>query len=54
LADDREIGEVTSAAESPRHGPIALGYVHRDFTTPGTSIQVQIDSGRAPAVVAAR
>jgi folate-binding protein YgfZ len=54
LADDREIGEVTSAAESPRHGPIALGYVHRDFTAPGTSIHVQIDSGRAPAVVAAR
>ena len=39
-AGDREIGFVTSAAESPTLGPIALGYVHRDFTAAGTSVQI--------------
>ncbi len=33
-----EIGVVTSAADSPRSGTIALGYVHRDFLTPGTGV----------------
>lgn len=38
---DREIGRVTSAAYSPRLGAaIALGYLHRDFTAPGTSVDV--------------
>ena len=38
---DREIGVVTSAAWSPRlAGAIALGYVHRDFVTPGTQVVV--------------
>jgi folate-binding protein YgfZ len=37
---EREIGFVTSAAESPTLGPIALGYVHRDFTDAGTSVQI--------------
>ena len=40
FAGDREIGFVTSAAESPILGPIALGYVHRDFTAVGTSVQI--------------
>ena len=45
---DREIGRVTSAAHSPRRGrAVALGFVHRDFTTPGTSVRV----GGAPAEV---
>ena len=48
---DREIGSVTSAAESPRSGTIALGYAHRDFVAPGTQFEVEIPSGRAPAVV---
>lgn len=40
-AGDREIGRVTSAVLSPALGrPVALGYVHRDFTTPGTDVQV--------------
>jgi folate-binding protein YgfZ len=51
LLGDRAIGEVTSAAESPDRGSIALGYVHRDFTAPGTAIEVETASGRAPAVV---
>ena len=40
FAGDREIGFVTSAAASPTLGPIALGYVHRDFTAAGTGVQV--------------
>jgi folate-binding protein YgfZ len=39
-AGEREIGFVTSAAASPTLGPIALGYVHRDFTAAGTSVQI--------------
>jgi tRNA-modifying protein YgfZ len=38
---DREIGTVTSAAESPSLGhAIALGYVQRDFVEPGTTVEV--------------
>jgi folate-binding protein YgfZ len=38
---DREIGRVTSATWSPStQRPIALGYVHRDFVTPGTRVQL--------------
>ena len=36
----REIGRVTSAALSPRLGPIAMGYVHRSQATPGTVVEV--------------
>ena len=50
----REIGHVTSAAESPRSGAIALGYVHRDFVAPGTAIEVEDGSSRLPAVVTER
>jgi folate-binding protein YgfZ len=35
-AGEREVGFVTSAAESPRFGAIGLGYVHRDFTASGS------------------
>jgi len=46
----REIGRVTSAAWSPsRGGPIALGYVHRDFVDPGT----HVDAGGVPGLVTA-
>jgi folate-binding protein YgfZ len=38
-AGDRDIGRVTSATWSPLlQRPIALGYVHRDFATPGTHV----------------
>jgi folate-binding protein YgfZ len=38
---ERNVGEVTSAVWSPALGkPIALGYVHRDFTAPGTALEV--------------
>jgi folate-binding protein YgfZ len=54
FAGEREIGFVTSAAASPSLGPIALGYVHRDFTSPGTEVTVGRPSGRVPAAVTAR
>jgi tRNA-modifying protein YgfZ len=54
FSGDREIGEVTSAADSPRLGAIALGYVHRDFTTAGTAIQVAAGSERVGGIVTGR
>lgn len=49
VSGERDIGFLTSVAESPTLGTIALGYVHRDFTSAGTRLQVE---GK-PAVVAA-
>ena len=38
---ERDIGRVTSAAFSPaREAVVGLGYVHRDFVTPGTEVTV--------------
>jgi tRNA-modifying protein YgfZ len=51
---DREIGWVTSAASSPRLGPVALGYVHRDFVTAGVEGSVESPEGRVAAVVSER
>jgi folate-binding protein YgfZ len=40
-AAGRDVGRVTSPAWSPAlQRPIALGYVHRDFTEPGTTVEV--------------
>jgi folate-binding protein YgfZ len=51
FAGDREVGRVTSAAYSPALGhPIALGYVQRDFTSPGT--HVRLESGIDATVAA--
>jgi folate-binding protein YgfZ len=53
-AGDREIGSVTSAVSSPALGrPLALGYVHRDFTAPETVVAIAIDGAVQPAVVTA-
>jgi folate-binding protein YgfZ len=50
VSGDREIGRITSATRSPALGrPIALGYVQRDFVSPGTGVKV----GDTPGVVAA-
>ena len=49
LSGEREIGMLTSVGTSPRFGVIALGYVHRDFTSPGTGVQVD---GHPATVVA--
>lgn len=35
-----EVGRVTTAAVSPRLGPIAMGYVHRARFEPGTAVEV--------------
>ena len=51
---DREVGEITSAAESPRSGTIALAYVHRDFVAPDTSLEIATGDRRLPATVTAR
>jgi folate-binding protein YgfZ len=49
-AGDRAVGKVTSAMASPRCAAvIALGYVHRDFTDPGTPLEVH-DNARRYAV----
>lgn len=48
---DREIGELTTTATSPRFGAIALGYLHRDYVSPGTTVDVECSGGRRPATV---
>ena len=41
LAAGQQVGEITSAAESPKAGaPMAMGYVHRDHTAPGAELTV--------------
>jgi tRNA-modifying protein YgfZ len=41
FSGDRQVGEITSAAQSPKAGaPIAMAYVHRDHTTVGTELIV--------------
>ena len=46
-ASGKEIGWVTTCAESPRLGPIALGYLHRSHFASGTPVEV----AGAPATV---
>jgi folate-binding protein YgfZ len=48
-AEGHEVGRITSYALSPRLGPIALAYVHRAHSEPGTAVEV---GGAAAAVVA--
>jgi len=54
FAADRDVGFVTSVAESPRLGTIAMGYVHRDFLTTGTKLEAATDAARVPATVTER
>jgi tRNA-modifying protein YgfZ len=50
-ADGKEVGVVTSAAVSPRLGPVALGYLRRGADQPGTTVEVgAAASGRAAVV----
>ena len=48
LGDGREVGAVSSTADSPRHGPIALALVRRE-APPGSTVLV--GTGEAPATV---
>jgi folate-binding protein YgfZ len=50
LADNQQVGEVTSSVVSPALGrPIALAYVKRDYLAPGTTLSID----GLPAAVAA-
>jgi folate-binding protein YgfZ len=52
FADERDIGRLTSVAQSPRVGKqIALGYVQRDYVEPGTALTVGSPDGPAAVVV---
>ncbi len=52
FAGDRQVGEITSATESPKHGsPIALGYVQRDHASPGTELIVNGSQARVYQVI---
>jgi tRNA-modifying protein YgfZ len=51
ISGEREIGLITSSVISPRFGPIALGYVHRDFVDPATSVSVQTKGGERGGIV---
>jgi folate-binding protein YgfZ len=52
FSSEREIGFVTSAAESPRLGAIGLAYLHRDFVEGGSEVQVDLGELRERAIVA--
>src|SRR5512143_105731 len=49
-AGDKEVGRVTTAAVSPRLGPVAMGYVHRSHFAHGSAVLV----GGTPARVVDR
>jgi folate-binding protein YgfZ len=53
FAGEKQIGSVTSAARSFRRGPVAMGYLHRDYLTPGTVVDVDVDGHRCAARVTA-
>jgi folate-binding protein YgfZ len=53
-AGGKDIGFITSAAMSPAHGAIALGYVHRDFVEPGTPVVITVGDRPVEAVVTPR
>lgn len=51
-AGDKEVGRVTSSVISPRlKRPIALGYLHKDFWTPGGEVSIQRRDARVRATV---
>jgi folate-binding protein YgfZ len=45
VVEGKEVGQVTTAAVSPRSGPIALAYVHRSHFSPGTAVEVAGSTG---------
>lgn len=54
LADDKEVGRITSAVRSMALGkPIALGWVRREHFEPGSPVSVKIGDRLVPAHVAA-
>jgi folate-binding protein YgfZ len=53
LAEDRRAGEVTSAVESPRLGPIALAVIKRPHFDPGTPVTLNTAEGAVGGTVVA-
>jgi folate-binding protein YgfZ len=52
-AGNKEVGNITSSVYSPALGrPIALGYVHKDFWTPGTQLVIEHSGAAIQATVA--
>jgi aminomethyltransferase len=50
--DGREVGKVTSGGFGPSvNGPVAMGYVARDFATPGTELHLVVRGKPLPAQV---
>jgi aminomethyltransferase len=51
--DGREVGKVTSGGFGPTvNGPVAMGYVAREFATPGTELHLVVRGKPLPAKVA--
>ena len=38
--ESKVVGRVTTAGLSPEFGPIAMGYVHRSHSDPGTRVSI--------------
>ena len=54
FSQDREVGWVSSAIHSPTlNKTLALAFPLRDFTAPGTALDVEINEQRQPCVVQA-
>ncbi|MEM4657922.1 MAG: aminomethyltransferase family protein [Candidatus Methanosuratincola sp.] len=50
---ERDVGYITSSIVSPHvGGPIALGYIRRELTSPGTPVMVEVEGGVVQAAVA--
>jgi folate-binding protein YgfZ len=53
-ANGKSVGTITSSVMSPRlNRPIALGYVSKEFWSPGTQVTVRSGAGESRATVAA-
>jgi len=48
------VGVVTSVAQSPASGAIALAYVHRDLAVDDARVEVETAAGRVSATVRVR
>jgi folate-binding protein YgfZ len=54
LAGDKEVGKITSSVDSPAlKRPIALGYVQKDFWSPGTTLAIRSEESLITATVTA-
>jgi glycine cleavage system T protein len=54
IASERDVGIITSSVVSPTlNHPIGLGYVHRDYWSPGTSLSVSRSGTQIRATVTA-